>query len=186
MPQCADHKDWAVKILESCKTIVGHEERISSLEDEMESVRNEVWRNSTSLRSRVKGQEDATMNLEKLILENRDMMKTSIEEFGKSMNMVVTGLAKDFNDKLKSMFKIIVLVVCAASVVVGGMFSICWVEIKGIEESTNLQRNEYKGGIHGKASVLPSGKKDLSVHIASGNQGIVPVFHGGTDHIPVP
>lgn len=59
------------------------------------------------------------MHLEKIILDNRTIMQESLKT-----------LSEDFNEKLKGMFKIFVLTITAASVLILGGFSLVYWEAR--------------------------------------------------------
>ena len=119
MPYCADHKDCQKKLIELCGESKVREERIQCLEEEIENIQRELWLSPNSLRQRIKGVEDADMHLEKIILDNRKITQESLQ-----------GFVQDFNDKLKGMFKIFVLTITAASILIMAVFSVVYWEAR--------------------------------------------------------
>ena len=116
---CDDHKECKTKLYELCSKAQVREERLSCVEEDIESIKKELWLNPNSLRQRIKGVEDADMHLEKIILDNRTIMQESLKT-----------LSEDFNEKLKGMFKIFVLTITAASVLILGGFSLVYWEAR--------------------------------------------------------
>jgi len=111
MDFCSDHKDNCRKIFVACQAIG----KIDRVESDIESLYTTIFGegDSNSLKSRIKGTEDALSGLKDLVLENRNVM----------------------SEKIAGLFKIFCLTITAASVMICIAFGVMWAEMKSVNES---------------------------------------------------
>lgn len=142
MSQCDEHKDSMKKIVETCVKVENHATRLTQVETDVCAIKEELWTNPDSLRSRIKGQEDQSHHLQELILENRKMVVEQLKDFKEDMGEAIMMVAKNGDDKLKGFFKIFILTISAASFIVVGMFGLLWKEVKEVQMTTPAVYNQ--------------------------------------------
>lgn len=120
MDHCEDHKECQSKIITLCRDVNKNTLRLDRVEADVEEIKEELWMSPSSIRQRVKGMEDQGMHLEKIILENRDVVSQS----------------------MKGMFKLFVLTVSAAALLIITAMGIMWSEIKSFDNKIT-QRIHY-------------------------------------------
>jgi hypothetical protein len=122
---CTDHKDQCKKIFDACREVSIAATRIERLEDDIHNVVTTIFGEGgeESLKSRIKGTEDAMSGLKELVLENREVVQTNI----------------------KGLFKVFVLTITAASAIIVIAFGVMWSEMKGINDTVDsIQRHQVR------------------------------------------
>lgn len=121
MDYCPEHRDNCKKIFDACQAIG----KITRIESDIESIHSTIFGegDSNSLKSRIKGTEDALSGLKELVLENREVVQTN----------------------MKGLFKIFVLTITAASVIICIVFGVMWSELKSINDTmATLQHHQIR------------------------------------------
>lgn len=120
MAECSQHQDILRKTLQNCTDIAAIKERISACESAVEQIDATIFGagGPDSLKSRIKGAEDAVSGLEAKVLENRSIVK----------------------EQLRGMRNLIATLITVAIVVIGGMFGLLWQEIQEIETLTEMSK----------------------------------------------
>ena len=122
---CSDHKDQCKKIFDACKDVGIATNRLSRIEHDIGGIIITIFGEGGegSLKSRIKGTEDSLTGLKELVLENREVVQTN----------------------MKGLFKIFVLAITAASVVVVIAFGVMWAELKDVSSTIDLiQRHQSR------------------------------------------
>jgi hypothetical protein len=99
-------------------------ERVLSVESQIATVNETIFGfgGTDTLKSRLQKAEDAVVGLKEMVLENREVAVASMKE-----------IQNNADEKLKGFFKIFVLTITAASIVIGAMFTVIWAELKTVE-----------------------------------------------------
>jgi len=121
--ECRVHDDCTRKLTQNCLDMAATKERLETLEYDCKQLNNSIYGSggADSIKSRIKGTEDAVSGLKELVLENRDIVKEKVIEIK----------AQSERD-LKGFFKIFCLTVACSSIIVAGMFTFLWTEVKDI------------------------------------------------------
>ena len=152
MDHCPDHRDNCKKITELCNSTSVHTSEIKRLEDWTRGINKALYiddGSGQSIKSRVKGVEDSVTGIKELVIENRSVMNTKIDEMCENFQ---TGIDKSSGDTLRTIFWVFGTFVVIMIAVIGGMFSLLWTEVKDLrpqpvshpayhEPSTGLERN---------------------------------------------
>ena len=123
MDECRVHDECTRKLTQNCLDMAATKERLETLEYDCKQLNNSIYGSggADSIKSRIKGTEDAVSGLKELVLENREVVKDT-----------VTRMKTDSERDLKGFFKIFCLTVACSSIIVAGMFTFLWTEMKDI------------------------------------------------------
>lgn len=115
MDYCPDHKDQCKKIFDACTAVGVASTKLSRIEQDIENIISTIFGEgaSDSLKSRIKGTEDSLSGLKELVLENREVVQTN----------------------MKGLFKIFLLTISAASLIIIIAFGVMWGELKSVNDS---------------------------------------------------
>jgi uncharacterized protein YoxC len=121
---CDHHLDQLRKMGQNCSDVAVLKSQTESLAAEINQINQTIFGDgdTNSLKSRIKGAEDAVSGLKDMVLENREIVKAGM------------------GDMQKSMVKAIVILISVATVVIGGMFGLLWGEIKATQQVVQVER----------------------------------------------
>ena len=136
MDECRVHDECTRKLTQNCLDMAATKERLETLEYDCKQLNNSIYGSggADSIKSRIKGTEDAVSGLKELVLENREVVKDT-----------VTRMKSDSERDLKGFFKIFCLAIGASAVLVGAMFTFLWTEMKDVNATmVSLRQHQVR------------------------------------------
>jgi hypothetical protein len=114
---CSDHKECGKKIFDACQAVGVATNKLIRIEDDIKSIEITIFGEGggDSLKSRIKGTEDALSGLKELVLENREVVQTN----------------------MKGMFNVFRLTIAAASFLIIIAFGVMWAELRGVNDTVD-------------------------------------------------
>jgi hypothetical protein len=125
MDYCSDHKECNKKLFDACQGVGLATSRIDRIAKDIEILNYTIFGEGegNSLKSRIKGSEDALLGLKELVLENREVVQTN----------------------MKGLFKIFVMTISAASVIICIVFGVMWAELRSVNDTiATLQHHQLR------------------------------------------
>ena len=124
---CKYHMEQMSKTTKNCSDISVLIQRANDFDDRLKHIYDSIFGNggSNTIKSRLQKAEDGVKGLTEAVLENREVYKEGIETMSLSME-------KSMETMGKSLIKFIVIIITISTVVIGGMFSFLFGELKDV------------------------------------------------------